>query len=113
MSDKAAEQMNRARAEGRRIIDVGTTVMRTLESIVESRDPKMRAQAGWTYLYIYLGFDFNIIDLLLTNLHRPRSSHIVMTAAFAGKNFVMRSYDEITEKGGNEFDMFVDSMLIV
>ena len=53
------------------------------------------------------------MGVLLTNLHRPRSSHIVLTAAFAGKDLVMRSYDEITEKGGYEIDMFGDSMLIV
>ena len=53
------------------------------------------------------------MDVLLTNLHRPRSSHIVLTAAFAGKDLVMRSYAEILEKGGYEFDMFGDSMLIL
>ena len=51
-------------------------------------------------LYMYPGFNFEVVDVLLIKLHRPRSSHIVLTAAFAGKDFVMRSYDEITEKGG-------------
>lgn len=53
------------------------------------------------------------MDILLTNLHRARSSHIVLTAAFADKDFVMQSYVEILEKGGYEFDMFGDSMLIL
>lgn len=115
VGDKAATQINRARTEGRRIIAVGTTVMRTLESLAVNKGSKslIEAQVGWTDLYIYPGFHFNVVDVLLTNLHRPRSSHIVLTAAFAGKDFVMRSYDEITEKGGYEFDMFGDSMLIV
>ncbi|KAL9038187.1 MAG: hypothetical protein Q9214_005386 [Letrouitia sp. 1 TL-2023] len=115
VGDKAATQINRARAEGRRVIAVGTTVMRTLESLTVNRESKalIEAQAGWTDLYIYPGFNFKVVDVLLTNLHRPRSSHIVLTAAFAGKDFVMRSYDEITEMGGYEFDMFGDSMLIV
>lgn len=115
VGDKAATQINRARAEGRRIIAVGTTVMRTLESLAANEETKtpVKAQAGWTDLYIYPGFNFKVVDMLLTNLHRPRSSHIVLTAAFAGRDFVMRSYDEITEKGGYEFDMFGDSMLIV
>lgn len=115
VGDKTATQINRARAEGRRVIAVGTTVMRTLESLGVNKEPKapVEVQAGWTDLYIYPGFNFKVVDVLLTNLHRPRSSHIVLTAAFAGKDLVMRSYDEITEKGGYEFDMFGDSMLIV
>ncbi|KAL3481405.1 S-adenosylmethionine:tRNA ribosyltransferase-isomerase [Aspergillus californicus] len=112
---EAAAQINRAQVEGRRVIAVGTTVMRTLESLAINKEPKstIEPQAGWTDLYIYPGFKFKVVDVLLTNLHRPRSSHIVLTAAFAGKEFVMRSYDEIAENGGYEFDMFGDSMLIV
>ena len=115
VGDKAAAQINRARAEGRRVIAVGTTVMRTLESLALGKAPRaaLDTKKGWTDLYIYPGFNFKAVDVLLTNLHRPRSSHIVLTAAFAGKDFVMRSYDEITEMGGYEFDMFGDSMLIV
>ena len=115
VGEKATSQINRARAEGRRVIAIGTTVMRTLESLVVNKESKstISAQAGWTDLYVYPGFDFKIVDILLTNLHRPRSSHIVLNAAFAGKDFVLRSYDEITENSGYEFDMFGDSMLIV
>jgi len=115
VGDEAAAQINRAQADGRRVIAVGTTVMRTLESLVVNKEPKtaVQAQAAWTDLYIYPGFKFKVVDALLTNLHQPRSSHIVLTAAFAGKDFVMRSYTEITEKGGYEFDMFGDSMLIL
>lgn len=112
---EAAAQINRALAEKRRVIAVGTTVMRTLESLEVHNSPKtaVQAQAGWTDLYIYPGFSFKVVDGLLTNLHRPRSSHIVLTAAFAGKDLVMSSYAEILEKGGYEFDMFGDSMLIL
>lgn len=115
VSAEAAEKINRARAEGRRIVGVGTTVMRTLESLMVGKDRKseIEAKASWTDLYIYPGFDFKIIDVLLTNLHRPRSSHIVLTAAFAGKDFVMRSYEDILKHGGYEFDMFGDCMLII
>ncbi|POR34374.1 Queuosine biosynthesis protein [Tolypocladium paradoxum] len=115
VGDEAAAQINLARAEGRRVIAVGTTVMRTLETLAAEQELKaaIQAQSGWTDLYIYPGFNFKVVDVLLTNLHQPRSSHIVLTAAFAGKDFVMRSYAEITERGGYEFDMFGDSMLIV
>ena len=112
---EASTQINRALTEKRRIIAVGTTVMRTLESLAVHNEPKapIRPQTAWTDLYIYPGFQFKVVDVLLTNLHRPRSSHIVLTAAFAGKDLVMRSYAEILEKGGYEFDMFGDSMLIL
>ncbi|KWO82397.1 S-adenosylmethionine tRNA ribosyltransferase [Burkholderia ubonensis] len=112
---EAAAQINRARAERRRIVAVGTTVLRTLESLARNNEPNapVQAQAGWTELYVYPGFEFKVVDGLLTNLHRPRSSHIVLTAAFAGKNLVMSSYAQILETGGYEFDMFGDSMLIL
>lgn len=115
VADRTAAQINRARVEGRRVIAVGTTVMRTLESLAlgKGRKAAIQPQEGWTDLYIYPGFKFNVVDVLLTNLHRPRSSHIVLTAAFAGKDLVMRSYDEIAEHGGYEFDMFGDCMLIM
>ncbi|MGI5170837.1 S-adenosylmethionine:tRNA ribosyltransferase-isomerase [Spirillospora sp. CA-253888] len=112
---EAAERVSRALAERRRVVAVGTTVLRTLETLVVHDDPEaaVRPQEGWTDLYIYPGFQFKIVDVLLTNLHRPRSSHIVLTAAFADKELVMRSYGEILERGGYEFDMFGDSMLIL
>ncbi|MFD7640444.1 S-adenosylmethionine:tRNA ribosyltransferase-isomerase [Kitasatospora sp. NPDC059795] len=112
---ETAAQINRALAEGRRIVAVGTTVMRTLESLMIDREPgtPVQARAGWTDLYIYPGFRFKIVDALVTNLHRPRSSHIVLTAAFAGKDLVMKSYGEILDRGGYEFDMFGDCMFIV
>ncbi|KAF9167067.1 hypothetical protein DFQ26_005949 [Actinomortierella ambigua] len=115
VGDEAAAQINRAMAEKRRIVGVGTTVLRTLESLAVVQAPKtpVKAKSGWTDIYIYPGFEFKVVDALLTNLHRPRSSHIVLTAAFANKEIVMRSYAEILEMGGYEFDMFGDSMLIV
>ncbi len=115
VSAAAAAQINRAMAERRRIIAVGTTVMRTLETLAVDNEPAapVRGQSGWTGLYIYPGFQFKIVNALLTNLHQPRSSHIVLTAAFAGKDLVMRSYAEIIAMGGYEFDQFGDSMLIV
>ncbi|KAG0266884.1 hypothetical protein DFQ27_009351 [Actinomortierella ambigua] len=115
VGDEAAAQINRAMAEKRRIVGVGTTVLRTLESLAVFQAPKtpIQAKSGWTDLYIYPGFEFKVVDALLTNLHRPRSSHIVLTAAFAGKEIVMRSYAEILEMGEYEFDLFGDSMLLV
>ena len=115
VGEQAAAQINKARAEGRRVIAVGTTVMRTLETLTLNKAPgtPIEARSGWTDLYIYPGFQFKAVDVLLTNLHRPRSSHIVLTASFAGTELTMKSYDEMGKMGGYEFDMFGDSMLIV
>lgn len=125
VGEEAAGRISQAMSEGRRVIGVGTTVLRTLETLGHARDrdqrsgsgsktaAEVKAQTGWTGLYIYPGFEFKVVDVLLTNLHQPRSSHIVLTAAFAGRELVMRSYEEINEKGGYEFDQFGDSMLIV
>ncbi|NHZ94238.1 S-adenosylmethionine:tRNA ribosyltransferase-isomerase [Massilia sp. CCM 8734] len=112
---ESAAKISRALAEGRRIVAVGTTVVRTLESLAASgpTNQVIMPQSGWTGLYIYPGYHFKIVDALLTNLHRPRSSHIVLTAAFAGQELLMRGYDELLSVGGYEFDMFGDSMLIV
>ena len=110
---QAAAQITQARREGRRIVAVGTTVVRTLESLVgREDDAPIAAQSGWTGLYIYPGFQFKFVDALLTNLHRPRSSHLVLTAALAGQDLLMRSYEEVLRDGGYEFDMFGDSMFI-
>lgn len=114
VSAEAATQISDALREKRRIIAVGTTVMRTLETL--EADPghgTVHAQNGWTDLYIYPGFNFKFVGALLTNLHQPRSSHIVLTSAFAGTDLTLRSYHEILNIGSYEFDMYGDSMLIV
>lgn len=115
VSEKAAAQISQAKAEGRRVIAIGTTVLRTLESLVDGKEPgaAFQAKSAWTDLYIYPGFDFKVADMLLTSLHHPRSSHLVLVAAFGGKDLALRGYSEITDKGGYEFDSFGDCMLIV
>ncbi|KAL7913109.1 S-adenosylmethionine:tRNA ribosyltransferase-isomerase [Trichoderma velutinum] len=115
VGETAAAQISLAKAEGRRVIAIGTTVLQTLESLVDNKDPGLaiRARAAWTDLYIYPGFDFKVADMLLTSLHHPRSSHLVLIAAFGGKDLALRGYSEILDKGGYEFDSFGDCMLIV
>lgn len=114
VGDRAIALINQAQAEGRRVIAIGTTVMRTLESLaINKTGATLEPREGWTDLYIYPGFKFAVVDMLLTNLHAPISTHLVLTAAFAGKDLLMQGYDEIVNDGGYEFDMFGDSMLIV
>ncbi|KAL7940706.1 S-adenosylmethionine:tRNA ribosyltransferase-isomerase [Trichoderma barbatum] len=115
VGETAAAQISQAKTEGRRVIAIGTTVLRTLESLPDRKEPgtAFRAKAAWTDLYIYPGFDFKVADMLLTSLHHPRSSHLVLVAAFGGKDLALRGYSEIIDKGGYEFDSFGDCMLIV
>jgi S-adenosylmethionine:tRNA ribosyltransferase-isomerase len=97
----AAAVMNRARDAGGRLWAVGTTVTRTLETVVEpasSRSggarPKIRAASGWTSLFIRPGFEFRAVDRIITNFHLPRSTLLMLVSAFAGHDLTMRAYAE-------------------
>ncbi len=82
-----ADAVNRAKTEGRRIIAVGTTSVRTLESAGQTGT--LVAGGGWTQLYIYPGYEWNIVDAIVTNFHLPESTLIMMMAAFAGTNHIL------------------------
>jgi S-adenosylmethionine:tRNA ribosyltransferase-isomerase len=106
----AARSITAARRLGNRVAAVGTTVVRTLETVTV--DGRVRPGAGWSDLYIYPGHVFRTVDIMLTNLHQPRSSHLALVAAFAGTKFIMWAYREIVRKG-YRFDVFGDSMLVI
>jgi len=95
-----------ARRRGGRVVAVGTTVVRTLEVT------KARPGKGWTDLYIHPGHNFRMVDAMLTNLHQPRSSHLAMVVAFAGKELTLTAYRELVRRR-YRFDLFGDSMLII
>jgi S-adenosylmethionine:tRNA ribosyltransferase-isomerase len=80
--------------------------VRTLEAT------KARSGSGWTDLYIHPGYRFKIVDAMLTNLHQPRSSHLAMVVAFAGKELTLTAYRELVRRR-YRFDLFGDSMLII
>ncbi len=110
ISETAAEQINRAKAEGRRVIAVGTTSVRVLESLANNG----RVQAGSmdTQIFIRPGYQFQIIDGLITNFHIPESTLLLLVAAFAGVETAQRAYDTaVTEK--YRFYSFGDAMLIL
>lgn len=100
ISDEAAEKINRAKAEGRRIVAVGTTVVRTLESFAEKSAERGRVQPGImnSNLFIRPGFDYKIVDALITNFHLPKSTLLMLVAAFAGYDTVMAAYKEAMEQ---------------
>ena len=93
IDEKNAEIINKASKENRRICAVGTTTMRTLESAVSS-NRMVTPYNGWTNKFIYPPYEFGIANAMITNFHTPKSTLIMMIAAFAGKDFVMHAYEE-------------------
>lgn len=107
----AAERIRGARAAGRRVVAVGSTSTRTLESIVR-RKGRVAADSGITRLFISDGYRFRGIDALITNFHLPRSTPLAMVAALAGLHLVRRAYAEAIDKG-YRFYSYGDAMLIL
>lgn len=106
-----AEKINRAKANGGRVIAVGTTSCRTLESIGMT-DGKIQAAEGFTDIFIYPGYTFKVLDGLLTNFHLPESTLIMLVSAFAGYDNTMAAYRHAVEEKYRFFS-FGDAMLIV
>jgi len=108
----SAAALNRARAAGRRVVAVGTTTTRALETAVARGGGEIRPGADVTDLFIHPGFDFRIVGALLTNFHLPRSSLLMLVAAFAGRERVLAAYAEAVERG-YRFYSYGDAMLVV
>ena len=111
LTEAAAGRIRRARAEGRRVVAVGSTSTRTLESIAR-RKGRVVADSGITRLFITDGYRFRGIDALVTNFHLPRSTPLAMVAALAGMDLVRRAYAEAIEQG-YRFYSYGDAMLIL
>ena len=111
IDEKNAEIINKASKENRRICAVGTTTMRTLESAVSS-NRMVTPYNGWTNKFIYPPYEFGIANAMITNFHTPKSTLIMMIAAFAGKDFVMHAYEEAL-KEKYKFYSYGDAMLIL
>ena len=111
ITEETAATINRTKADGARVIAVGTTSCRTLESNADSSG-KIKAFCGFTDIFIYPGYVFKCIDGLLTNFHLPESTLIMLVSAFAGRENVLKAYSEaVCEK--YRFFSFGDAMLIV
>ena len=111
IDEKTAEEINRRRAAGGRIIAVGTTATRVLESASDDTG-KLHATSGETAIFIYPGYKFKATDALITNFHLPESTLIMLVSALAGKENVMNAYAEAV-KSRYRFFSFGDAMLIV
>ena len=111
IGQKDAQVVNEAKKAGRRVCAIGTTSMRSIESSV-SAEGYLKAAEGWTNLFIYPPYDFHIADSMITNFHLPKSSLVIMVAAFAGIDLIMNAYEEaIKEK--YKFYSYGDAMLII
>lgn len=111
VTEEAAEAINEARKNGGRIIAVGTTSTRTLETVADESG-YIHPKSGWTDIFIYPGYKFKAIDGMITNFHLPESTLIMMVSAFAGKENIMRAY-KVAIENRYRFFSFGDAMLII
>ena len=121
LGPQAADAVNRARRDGRGVVCVGTTAVRLLESAAAgdgegdshaSPETVIAAGSGWAGIFIYPGYRFQVVDTLMTNFHLPRSTLLMLTSAFAGRDLVLRAYREAIQHR-YRFYSFGDAMLIV
>ena len=110
VSQEAADKINKAKENGKRIITVGTTSTRTIESVADENG-KMKAASGWTKIFIYPGYKFKVVDNLITNFHLPESTLIMLVSALAGKENVLNAYN-VAVDNKYRFFSFGDAMFI-
>lgn len=110
IDEQNAQIINETKKEGKRVIAVGTTSCRTLETVADANG-YVKASSGWTDIFIYPGYKFKIIDGLITNFHLPESTLIMLVSAFAGRENIMRAYN-IAVKEKYRFFSFGDAMFI-
>ena len=113
LSQEVASQLSQARVEGRRIICVGTTTVRIVEQAAQgSKASYLKPFKGWVSLFILPGYQFRMVDALITNFHLPKSTLLMLVTAFAGKDLINQAYDEAIASG-YRFYSFGDAMLII
>ena len=110
ISKEAAERLNLAKKNGKRIISVGTTSTRTLESAIHD-DGLFYPECKETSIFIYPGYKFKAIDALITNFHLPKSTLIMLVSALAGREFILEAYNKAVEEKYRFFS-FGDAMFI-
>lgn len=110
VSQEAADKINRAKGSGHRVIAVGTTSTRTLEAAADENG-RLHETSGWTEIFIYPGYQFKVIDALITNFHLPQSTLVMLVSTLAGREHVLHAY-ETAVKEKYRFFSFGDAMLI-
>lgn len=111
LSEEAANTLRQVKASGKRVIAVGTTSIRTLETIGSKFNGEIKADSGWTNIFIKPGYDWKVVDAFSTNFHLPKSTLVMLVSAFAGRELVLSAYQHaIDEK--YRFFSFGDAMFI-
>ncbi|MCK4385613.1 MAG: tRNA preQ1(34) S-adenosylmethionine ribosyltransferase-isomerase QueA [candidate division Zixibacteria bacterium] len=115
----SADRINQIKKNGKRIVAVGTTTIRALETAVEdppraddSKPYRIQAKSGWTKKFIYPPYEFKVVDSLITNFHLPRSTLLLLVSAFATKELILKAYQEAIRQG-YRFYSYGDAMLII
>jgi len=111
MPVETALAINRAKREGKRIVALGTTVVRTLEGALD-KNGNVQPAFGYTGLFIYPGFKFQVVDVIITNFHLPRSTLLMLVSAFADRELILKAYKEATEMK-YRFLSYGDAMIII
>ena len=113
LSQTVASHLSQAKREGRRIIGVGTTTVRILEQVAKLNNPlRIQPFADWINLFILPGYQFRMVDALITNFHLPKSTLLMLVTAFTGKELINQAYQEAIASG-YRFYSFGDAMLII
>lgn len=111
LTQESADTLNETKANGGRVVAVGTTSIRTLETIAQKFDGHLEADSGWTDIFISPGYTFKFVDAFLTNFHLPKSTLIMLVSAFAGRDFVMEAYRHAVDEQYRFFS-FGDAMFV-
>lgn len=111
LTESAAEKLNEIKANGGRIVAVGTTSIRTLETIGTKFDGKIKADSGWTDIFITPGYQFKVVDAFSTNFHLPKSTLIMLVSAFAGRELTLAAYKHAVDTRYRFFS-FGDAMFV-
>ncbi|WP_408869233.1 tRNA preQ1(34) S-adenosylmethionine ribosyltransferase-isomerase QueA [Brochothrix campestris] len=111
MTEDVAATLNEVKANGKKIIAVGTTSMRTLESITQKFDGEIKADDGWTDIFISPGFEFKACDALITNFHLPKSTLVMLVSAFSSREHIINAYNHAVEEKYRFFS-FGDAMFL-
>ena len=111
VTDEAAEAVNSAKRDGHKIVAIGTTVMRTVETAV-STNGMIKPMEGWTNKFIFAPYEFSVADAMVTNFQLPYSTQLMMVSAFGGYDLIMNAY-KIAKEEGYRFGTYGDAMLIL
>lgn len=111
LSKETADILNETKEKGGRVVAVGTTSIRTLETIANKFDGKIEADSGWTDIFIKPGYTFQFVDAFLTNFHLPKSTLIMLVSAFLGRDYVLKAYNHAVSEQYRFFS-FGDAMFV-